>query len=800
MMLLQVFSTLSVMQETDFTNLERVMGLIMSMAASLAHHEEEPSAVQQFLENHLILYNVLTVALLLVVGLFFYQRKEWRKKVMDHLMGCAIVVFLMGVGLYAVGFWHEGTENNILAALFRSVTASMEMFVSESELIEVHEVCKDNLLYMLLFSTVHFLAICISAAFIIHLMGLRFRSYVKMRFALKSQRDVYVFFDLSQESVNLAKDICRTREEQARRNYQIVFVKTPTEKSHLERFSFSHILNLSDGGNEIMGELIRMDALLTYSRKNVAIGMENADWKQSVALNSLRRYLLRSSGDRYFFCLSPDEDSNINTAVALSYRYSDAKKDHIYCRACHNSITEGLASQHLHFIDSAYLSVLELKKNVDYQPVSFVRPDTGKGVATKPFRALIIGFGATGWEVFRFLYEFSAFVGKDGEENPFYCDIIDPQARQLEGGFYLRCPALRPAGDHADGSQGQDTHSRITFHEGTLENLSEKVEDLIKELDYIVVCTDNEKENLSIGITLLDLAYKYRNGSDKLGIFVGINDNKEYTKAKEVAFYNTYGKMDRNKCEYDFHIIPFGAHKNLFTYKNIIADEMLEKAKDFYYEYRKTVGMLDEKEIYGCADDKETEWNNRWKCMQNKKEYTDNQKLYYKNELKQKESQDMGNAWHIQTKLRLMGAGNRLVHKDRAAYPEELRRESLLDCIQTVMQRLMEKLAEGREKGEPFTESYHFIQEQMAQYEKEKGIPAGEYGILFENLAKCEHLRWNAANRILGYRNCENACGNQKHYLQKTHACMVSNEELVRNDELRETIKYDYNTILVTLK
>lgn len=361
----------------------------------------------------------------------------------------------------------------------------------------------------------------------------------------------------------------------------------------------------------------------------------------------------------------------------------------------------------------------------------------------------------------------------------------------------MRCPALRPAGDHADGSQGQDTHSRITFHEGTLENLSEKVEDLIRELDYVVVCTDNEKENLSIGITLLDLAYKYRNGSEKLDIFVGINDNREYSKALELAnFYNICGKKDRSEHEYDFHIIPFGAHKNLFTYKNIIAEEMFEKAKDFYYEYQKTASMLDAHERYGDAGDKEMAWNSR----RNDKTHAGGMGLYLRNELRQKEFQDMGNAWHIQTKLRLMGAGNRLVHKDRAAYPEELRRESLLDCIQTVMQRLMEKLAEGREKGEPFTESYHFIQEQMAQYEKEKGIPAGEYGILFENLAKCEHLRWNAANRILGYRNCENVRGNQKHYLQKTHACMVSNEELVRNDELRETIKYDYNTILVTLK
>lgn len=45
----------------------------------------------------------------------------------------------------------------------------------------------------------------------------------------------------------------------------------------------------------------------------------------------------------------------------------------------------------------------------------------------------------------------------------------------------------------------------------------------------------------------------------------------------------------------------------------------------------------------------------------------------------------------------------------------------------------------------------------------------------------------------------ENATSNDKHYLQKTHACMMPYEELLSNEELRDTIKYDYNTILVSM-
>ena len=45
----------------------------------------------------------------------------------------------------------------------------------------------------------------------------------------------------------------------------------------------------------------------------------------------------------------------------------------------------------------------------------------------------------------------------------------------------------------------------------------------------------------------------------------------------------------------------------------------------------------------------------------------------------------------------------------------------------------------------------------------------------------------------------ENNTDNDKHYFQKTYACMMTNEELVTNEELRDTIKYDYHTILVSM-
>lgn len=734
-------------------------------------------------------YN-LAVILLVILALFVISKRNVRKHIINHLMKYAIIVFGAGVVLYSCGFWNEGSEGNIVACLLRSATASMEMFVSESELIEVREACKEDVIYMLLFAVTHFLAICVSAAFIIHLLGTRLKSYVFMRCPWSKKKELFVFFDLSQESLSLAKDIHRTRKS---KDYQIIFVKTPMEQSHLERFSFSHILSFADNRNETIEQLTEIGAFLTYSRKSVSIGINENEWNETVGLNTLHRYILRIANDEkfntHFFCLSPNEENNINTAVALSKRYSDDKKYSVYCRANHDSLTESFANLNLKFIDSANLAVMELKKKVEYQPVSFVKPDTKMGVATKPFRSMIVGFGETGFEVFRFLYEFSSFVGKESKENPFHCDIIDPKAKQRENSLYLHCPGLE------DKANKDEVHT-VLFHEGTIESQRNVVKELISNVDYIVVCTDNEKENLSIGIALLNLAYKYRSNSEKLAIFIGINDNREYKKAQEIAkFYNECGKKDKEGNLYEFSLVPFGSKKQLFTYKNIIDEDVLNKAKEFYFEYQKTSNLLGTDKEYNCEANMDEEWDLRRK---GKKQNVD-KGLWNKNELTQKETQDMDNAWHIQTKLHLVGACSYCKDTDYICIEKE-RRERLFGCIDFVMQNLLTRIKEARERKEDFKKSHEFILAKIAEYEREHNVPNGEYSTLFENLARCEHMRWDASNRLLGYRTFENATSNDKHYLQKTHACMVPYEKLLTNEALRDTIKYDYNTIFVSMK
>ena len=112
-------------------------------------------------------FSLSGLLLLILLSIFFTTHKPFHKFIMRHLFLWAILIFLMGLMLYMIGFAEHGSSYNPMALTLRAMMASIEMFVSKSELIEVGEELKKNAIYMLLFATTHWLAICISAAFII---------------------------------------------------------------------------------------------------------------------------------------------------------------------------------------------------------------------------------------------------------------------------------------------------------------------------------------------------------------------------------------------------------------------------------------------------------------------------------------------------------------------------------------------------------------------------------------------------------------------------------------------------------
>ena len=105
----------------------------------------------------------------------------------------------------------------------------------------------------------------------------------------------------------------------------------------------------------------------------------------------------------------------------------------------------------INFIDSSFLSVVSLKKSKDNAmlPVRYVDiaqyADTGRklGYVTSEFHCAVIGFGETGKEALKFLYEFGAFPNKNNGKVPFKCHIFDNNLTKELGEFGIDLATLR---------------------------------------------------------------------------------------------------------------------------------------------------------------------------------------------------------------------------------------------------------------------------------------------------------------------------------------------------------------------
>ena len=430
-----------------------------------------------FLNENLYLTGSLSLAFIIFLAACVLNSRCWRF-LSRHLKNIALAVFLFGVVLYFIGFNDHGSRDNVLALLLRASMSSIEMFVSESDLIEVKHGLHNSPLYMTIFSIVHFMAVFVSGIFILRLFGRRMVSKVHLwikRFT--ACRKLYVFWGINEKNMILAESIRRER------NDLFVFVNFPDgHHVHSSRFSFSHFFYSSDAVAErYISRIEAMGGLVVAASSRIEDGLVGrvgwVDFYHKLGLSQLGRIMGRYQNTEFFF-LSDNADENVEAVsvlkkmAAASRAVSNGKDKFfvssgnidIYCHARRNNFTEGILScpgleYKVHLVDSSLLSVLQLKGNGDYMkeygrnhPVNFVDVDTAIGTVSSVFTAMIIGFGETGSDMLRFLYEFSPFVketrkGADGmddiveQKRKIY--VIDRHMESFKTKFFDRCPVSR---------------------------------------------------------------------------------------------------------------------------------------------------------------------------------------------------------------------------------------------------------------------------------------------------------------------------------------------------------------------
>jgi hypothetical protein len=282
-------------------------------------------------------------------------------------------------------------------------------------------------------------------------------------------------------------------------------------------------------------------------------------------------------------------------------------------------------------VDSAYLSVTTLKQDKRTLPVSCVKVNQSTGLVDSPFTALIVGFGATGQEAFKFLYEYSAFIGSDMKKSPFKCYAIDERMDKIAGLIREKIPAI-----------GEDELSLIQAAIGS-EEFWDKVRTIIKELNYVVIALNNDAIGLSLAVNLFKYALRNRPTSQPmLKIFVRCYDNGNEKRMTEVAS-SLNKSIEGNNVE----IRLFGQEKELYSCNTILSDKTLQEAMEFNRVYEKSELSAEE------------QWEKNFgegeiQRLMTKKRMSRYHAIY---DINRRIAQNISNSLHGRTKMILMGFG-----------------------------------------------------------------------------------------------------------------------------------------------
>lgn len=589
---------------------------------------------------------ILLATFLFVIGRIVISRQS-RTLLINNLKAFAFIVLITGWAVYFYGYWQFYDEKlNLISLTLRSFLSSIGMFALQSDLqYFVQEHAKNAPVFLSLFAIVHFLAALVSATFVINFVGLKVIAWQRMRKA-KGQ-NLYIFWGINDNSIILADNIHKKNI-----GGMLIFVGTPKDaEAGSQQISLSSLINGQTQRKDRIRRIEGLNAIITYCSEDLSLeslsSEENASKNtdnqhtnifKSIGLVSLAKMIKKSKDQciKIFF-LSDNEKHNLESTSLLLDAIERNDEDlcgcqflDIYCRARknkENSVFEKMAYiktretlPNVHLIDSANLAVQILKKNVDYQPISFVTPNTELATVEDPFTALVIGFGETGRDAVRFLYEFGAFPNSVGQKSSFKCYAIDKQMKNLSGLFYNSAPALK-----------KKDEIKLLQIDCLSQYFWRWLEDKINSLNYIVLSLGNDDIEIRLAINLLENAYRSRKTTGPFKIFI-----RSYAKDNErrmteiVDFYN-------QKVGHEFVI--FGRQEDLYTYNNVIDEDAIKQAKVFYTGYA-NASLMDEK------------WDERHMMDGKSKEDISLDDI---NGVIRKENQDIANYRHIDTKLKLVG-------------------------------------------------------------------------------------------------------------------------------------------------
>lgn len=699
------------------------------------------------------------------------QRVEQRRY---FILWSAITCWLLAYLIFFIGMYSSGTQKSVLTALLRPALSASKMFLMADNINDLAAALRNNGAFMGFYSCVKIFILLVTSSTLIYLIFYRWKVYLKTSLENAKGKKVFVFFDMTRISKIMAQNIKR---HVAENDCVILFVENKKDNINLfKSVSFGEILKLFKhrpkayetvdeiGANMVLSNImIAGSACSEFLNKALNESLSPKEIMQCLGLKHFYR-LINEAKETHIFFMDDNEEINIEGASNIRRLINTtltSKEDliKIYClarRNIKNQILEIPSTEvnkditEVKILDSSRLSVQQILQNPDFHPVRFVECDITTGTVKSRFEALVIGFGETGQDITKFLYEFGAFLdyqcAQDENMNfrsPFHCNIIDKNMNTLEVAFKDKVPAINNAYNMVYNNGKWETNQNdpmLSFHSAQYIdqeyiNLTEKI---LKTTNYIVIALGQDEDNMNVLTDLMERIIKIRKGNlSNIKIFIR-SYNNDYRNAmhNQVAYYN---KLLDTKL---IHV--FGEENKLFTYKMVIGDEIISNAKKFNKAYLKIKN-----------DPNEDSWDKRHQKARGKEgelSWGSRQGII------RKEQQDINNFLHKDTKLFLIGNPKTTIELNQFIYSIEFKDEG-------------------------------------GKYEFTSYFDEKNYKQLYTNLARCEHLRWNASHEMLGYlpphtAHTETQAGCNES--EKTHNCLVPWDKLPHVTDIHNTLQPEY--------
>jgi hypothetical protein len=513
------------------------------------------------------------ITLVLVLCLFIYVKRHRKQFFKTTKFILIPPIFLCGFTLYLIGYYDGGTKEQLVTLVFRSALSSIRMFFSFSDIQELREVMKDNQYYMLLLSLTNIVALITSFVVALQLMGNKV--FYRLRYLFAKPAECYIFFEINDASIALAKNIYEKKEDEIKKHKDIIlFIRDKSEEGTNKRAK-SDVNDIAS--NEF---LLSINAIAVESEFTCQSSLEDIGISR----------LLKISQNCDLFFLSKDENNNIQLAVNIANKiqntddgrqskrhkpyhlhilYTSEQNEKYFLKFPDKKDKDDKSifpKVDFHFFNQSELSALRLIKI--YPPVNYIKKDTDKGVALEDFNVLILGFGEIGQYSLRYLIEQGQFVG-----STFHATVIDRKMSELAGTFKERYPALE---DNYSIEYKQMKCDEEYFH---------YISDKLPSIKYIVVAYGNDSLNISTALEMNDMIRKRC-----LDIPVLVNIKNDNNLFRTGVLGNIFERKHdgsigiRDKSE-KLQIGLFGMNKYIFSYDNIVYEDTIKKAKQVNITY-----------------------------------------------------------------------------------------------------------------------------------------------------------------------------------------------------------------------